>query len=184
MFSPTEPPRPLYSFFFLDNCELLTSWRQCCQAKYITNSSRYRRRVFPKVHRSVWGYRRPDEWDSDGVTGGFTVCMLSGKKYTKEKKKKTVGYKQSYPTWSWASRLRWWRWVTGRKADECGVCRASLTHCGRWEAALYRSGAAPLPAACNTCCVHGRTVSSYFEDPRSHNWKSTSPLLKLHVLSM
>lgn len=50
---------------------------------------------------------------------GFTVCRLSGKKYKKRKETKEnrdVKKKQTNPTWSRASWLRWWRWVTCKKA--------------------------------------------------------------------
>lgn len=49
--------------------------------------------VFAKVHRSVQGYRRPDEWDSDGAVqevsqfAGYKVNVRKKKKERKEKKK-------------------------------------------------------------------------------------------------
>lgn len=46
-----------------------------------------------KVHRSVQGYGRADEWDSGGATRGFTVCRLSGKS-TKKRKKENWDFKK------------------------------------------------------------------------------------------
>lgn len=76
-----RPLTPLILFHTEDIKERLTSWPKCCQAEYITDSVGCRRWltccvVFTKVHRSLQGYRRPDEWDSDGVARGFTVCRL------------------------------------------------------------------------------------------------------------
>lgn len=78
--------------------------------------------VFPKkLHRSVQGYRRPDEWGLP--TAWLEASLFAGypvkKKYKKKKRKRDVKEKkkQSNPTWSRASWLRWWRWVTGKKVD-------------------------------------------------------------------
>lgn len=50
----------------------------------------------PKLHRSVQGYRQPDERDSGGVTRDFTV--KSAKKEKKQKKTEMQKRKRTNPT--------------------------------------------------------------------------------------